>query len=236
MRCALLHGFAGDPAFWDGVVAAWQLPEPPVVVTLPGHGRIDIADRWDDNLELVAQQLDGAQIAVGYSLGARVALGLVASQRCARGVLIGVNPGIEEAEREARRESDAAWARMLREQGIVAFEEAWTAQPLFATQRRAPADVLHARRDRRLALLPELLARSLETMGLAAMPNYRADFASLASQVALIVGAEDDKYDAIARALPAVSFETIPNAGHDPTLEAPELLATAIARAATAFG
>ncbi len=235
MRCALLHGFSGDPAFWDAVVAAWQLPEPPVVVTLPGHGRIDIADSWDDNLELVSQQMVGCEVAVGYSLGARVALGLVISRRCPRAVLIGVNPGIEETEREARRESDAAWARVLREEGIVAFEQAWSAQPLFATQTRAPDDVLHARRDRRLALLPEQLARSLETMGLAAMPDYRAELATHASQIALLVGADDEKYASMVRALPAVSFETIPDAGHDPTLEAPEALAAAIARAVAAL-
>ena len=236
MRCALLHGFAGDPAFWDGVVAAWQLPDPPVVVTLPGHGRVEIHDSWDDNLELVAQQLDGCEIAVGYSLGARVALGLVASRRCGRGVLIGVNPGIDETERATRRASDAGWARRLREDGIVAFEQAWTEQPLFATQGRAAAEVLEARRGRRLALRPEPLARSLETMGLAEMPDYRGDMASLASQIALIVGAEDDKFASLVRALPALSFETIPNSGHDPTLEAPDVLAAAIARAVAAFG
>ncbi len=236
MRCALLHGFAGEPSFWDGVITAWQLPEPPVLVTLPGHGRIEIAESWDDNLELVAQQLDHCEVAVGYSLGARVALGLVASRRCTRGVLIGVNPGLrDDIERSARRDSDAAWAKMLREEGIVAFEQAWTGQPIFATQTRAPVEVLNARRDKRLALLPEPLARSLETMGLAAMPDYRADMGALASKIALIVGAEDDKFAGMVRALPSVSFEAIPNAGHDPTLEQPEALAAAIARAVVAL-
>jgi 2-succinyl-6-hydroxy-2,4-cyclohexadiene-1-carboxylate synthase len=235
MRCALLHGFAGDPTFWDGVVTAWHLPEPPVRITLTGHGRVEIVDDWDDNLELVAQQMSGCDVAVGYSLGARVALGLVASRRCNRGVLISVNPGVDETERAARRDRDAAWALMLREQGIVAFEQAWTAQPLFSTQSRAPAKMLDARRDRRTALDPEPLARSLETMGLAAMPDYRADMAAHASRIALIVGADDDKFSALVRASPAVSFEAIPDAGHDPTLETPEALAAAIARAVVAL-
>src|SRR5262245_25660458 len=36
MSCALLHGFAGDPAVWDDVIAAWALPESPIAVALPG--------------------------------------------------------------------------------------------------------------------------------------------------------------------------------------------------------
>ena len=231
MRCALLHGFTGHPSVWDDVIAAWQLPEPPVVVALPGHGATDVADSWDDNLELVAQAIRGCDVAIGYSLGARVALGLVASRRVSRGVLISVHPGLDDAARAQRRDTDASWARMLREQGIIAFEAAWTAQPLFATQARVPEDKLHARRDNRLAHDPAQLARSLEVMGLAEMPDYRGELATLASHFALIAGADDDKFASMARALPALLFEAIPNAGHDPTLEAPEPLAAAIARA-----
>ena len=69
-----------------------------------------------------------------------------------RAVLISVNPGIDDAERPARRAHDAAWARLLRERGLDAFLDAWEAQPLFATQARVRADLRAARRARRLAL------------------------------------------------------------------------------------
>jgi 2-succinyl-6-hydroxy-2,4-cyclohexadiene-1-carboxylate synthase len=155
-----------------------------------------------------------------------VALGLVAQGHAPRALLISGNPGIADAERAARRAADAVWARLARERGTAAFVDAWQAQPLFATQQRAPAERLAARRARRLALDPEQLARSLEAMGLAEMPDYRAQ---IDHRFALIVGGDDAKYVAIARGLPA-PLEVIDGSGHDPLLEQPAALARAVSR------
>lgn len=231
MRCALLHGFAGDPGAWDDVADAWVMREAPIAVALPGHGGGPVLDTWEDNLNSVAGAVAGCEVVVGYSLGARVALGLVASGRCAHGVLIGVNPGIGESERQQRKEFDGAWTRLLREHGMEAFHDAWMKQPLFATQARVAADKLEQRRLRRLKLDPEQLARSLEVMGLANMPDYWTAVPAHRDRIALIAGADDPKYVAISAGLPAASFETIPDCGHDPTLEQPRELASAIARA-----
>jgi len=115
---------------------------------------------------------------------------------------------------------------LLRTRGIAAFVDAWQAQPLFASQGRADADKLANRRARRLTRDPEQLARSLEVMGLAEMPDYRRAVA--ADRVALVAGADDVKYVEIARQT-GVRFVTIPRSGHDPTLEQPEELARVIA-------
>jgi 2-succinyl-6-hydroxy-2,4-cyclohexadiene-1-carboxylate synthase len=233
MRCALLHGFAGTLAAWDPVIDAWQLKHSPLAVPLPGHGGGPVLPTWDDNLAVVARAIAGYDCVIGYSLGARVALGLVASGLATFGVLIGVNPGIQDTERTARREFDAAWARMLRTEGVAAFHDAWTAQPLFATQQRVAPERLAERRTRRLALDPEQLARSLEVMGLAGMPDYWPAVSAHRDRIALLAGADDAKYVALSASLPSVSFETIPNSGHDPTLENPRELAAAITRAVT---
>lgn len=231
MRCALLHGFAGDPAAWDDVIDAWALREAPIAIALPGHGGGPVQPTWEDNLNAVAGAIAGCAVVVGYSLGARVALGLVASGRTGHAVLIGVNPGISDHERPQRREFDAAWARLLREEGVAAFHDAWSKQALFATQSRVPADKLERRRQRRLRHDPEQLARSLEVMGLASMPDYWTAIPAHRDRIALIAGADDPKYVAISAGLPAASFETIEGSGHDPTLEQPRELAAAIARA-----
>lgn len=231
MRCALLHGFAGDPAAWGEVIDAWVLDEAPVAVALPGHGEEPVADTWEANLDIVTKKIKGADVVVGYSLGARVALGLVATGRLAHGVFIGVNPGIGDHEKEQRRGFDEAWVRLLRTEGVEAFHEAWMKQPLFATQQRVAVEKLAERRARRLRLDAEQLARSLETMGLASMPDYWSAIPAHRDRIALIAGADDPKYVAISAGLPAASFETIPNCGHDPTLEQPRELAGAIARA-----
>jgi pimeloyl-ACP methyl ester carboxylesterase len=221
VRCVLLHGFAGDPAVWDEVAI------PGDRIALPGHpGGGPLADDWAANLDAIAARIGRCDVVIGYSLGARVALGLVASGRAPRGILISVNPGIADPERAARRDSDAAWARLARDRGIDAFLVAWEAQPLFASQQRAPADRLAARLARRRALDPAQLARSLETMGLAEMPDYRGQ---IDDRVALIAGADDARYVAIARALPA-PLEIVPDSGHDPLLEQPAALAAAIAQ------
>ena len=218
MTRAFLHGFAGDPSVWAGIArpAAGD-----ACIALPGHGR-ELAPTWDANLDAIAAAIAGHDVVIGYSLGARIALGLIATGRAPRAILISVNPGITGAERPARRASDAAWARLLREHGIAAFVDAWQAQPLFATQERAPADRLAARRARRLALDPEQLARTFEVMGLAEMPDHTA--AVTADRCRLIVGADDTKFLAIARTLPA-PLDVIADCGHDPTLEQPATLA-----------
>jgi len=233
MRCALLHGFAGDPAVWDDVIAAWQLPERPRVITLPGHGGGSLQATWEANLAEVATRIGDCTVVVGYSLGARVALGLLVEKHCSKGVLIGVNPGISDEERPARRASDAAWAQLLRERGVDAFDTGWTAQPLFASQARVSPEKRARRRARRMRLDAEQLARSLEVMGLAEMPDYRGVMAAHREQIALIAGADDTKYAAFARELLAMSTELIARCGHDPTLEQPADLAAAIARAVT---
>jgi 2-succinyl-6-hydroxy-2,4-cyclohexadiene-1-carboxylate synthase len=229
--CALIHGFGGDPAAWDEVVAAWELADAPRAVALPGHGGGPVLETWDANLDAIAHAIEGCDCVVGYSLGARVALGLVAGGKCAHGVLIGVNPGIADDMRADRAQVDAAWARLLRSEGVAAFDDAWTKQALFATQQRVPADKRAARRARRLRHDPEQLARSLEVMGLAAMPDYWSAVAPHRDRIALIAGADDAKYVAIAEGLPSASFETIADSGHDPTLEQPAALAAVIARA-----
>ena len=231
MRCALIHGFTGDPANWDEVIDNWQLPVEPMAISLPGHGSGgQVYEGWDANLEAIGMAVEGYDCVVGYSLGARVALGLVASGRAAFGVLIGVNPGINELERGERRRFDASWARMLRTDGLDKFIAAWEAQPLFATQKRVAIERRLERRARRYRLDAELLAQSLEQMGLGAMPNYAASVPAHRDRIALVTGEDDAKYQAIAETLPAKVRETVAHSGHDPTLEQPALLAAAIAR------
>ena len=232
MRCTLLHGFAGDPSAWDGVIGAWRARIAPEPVALPGHGGDAVQPDWAANVAALAQTVAEGDIVVGYSLGARLALGLLAAGRCERAVLISVNPGLSaaaHAERAARRAGDAAWAAMLRTRGVAAFADAWEAQPLFASQTRVALELRAARRAARLRHDPEQLARSLETMGLGEMPDYRAALGAAGDRVTLVVGAEDAKFVALADAS-GLPFATIADCGHDPTLEQPRALARVLAR------
>jgi 2-succinyl-6-hydroxy-2,4-cyclohexadiene-1-carboxylate synthase len=239
----LLHGFAGDATAWSDVMAAWPASAAAALelraIDLPGHGTDagPVRATWDANIAAVGERVRGCDLVIGYSLGARVALGLIASGFAPRAILIGVNPGLadDDPEREMRRVGDARWATLLRERGTAAFAEAWSAQPLFATQTRAPAERRARRLAARLALDPEQLARSLEVMGLAEMPDYRGALRVHAAKLSLLAGAEDAKYVALGRAIAKsapIAFETIADSGHDPTLEQPIALAAALARLA----
>jgi 2-succinyl-6-hydroxy-2,4-cyclohexadiene-1-carboxylate synthase len=217
VRVALIHGFLGGVDAWGTIDGAR--------ITLPGHGDVPVQATWADNLALIAKSID-ADVVVGYSLGARVALALVAEEYVKRAVLISVNPGIDDDARAARRVTDAAWAAMLRERGMETFVPAWEAQPLFASQARVSDEKRAARRTRRMQLDPEQLARSLEVMGLAEMPDYRG---AIDRRIAMINGSEDMKYVGIAAGFD-VHREIVANAGHDPTFEQPEACAQAIAQ------
>lgn len=249
MNAALLHGFLGDPSVWSGITSG-------LAIALPGHGA-PVLPTWAQNLDAIAHQVRDRDVAIGYSLGARVALGLLAMGAVPRAILISVNPGIEDvrdvdaagageapsagdvagvrdassahdagSERAARRTSDRVWAARFRAEPLAAVLDAWEAQPLFASQSRVAADVLRARRARRLAHDPEQLARSLEVMGLAEMPDHRAIIAP--GTCTLIAGADDAKYLALARTLDA-PLRVIDHCGHDPLLEQPAALAKVLA-------
>jgi 2-succinyl-6-hydroxy-2,4-cyclohexadiene-1-carboxylate synthase len=168
----------------------------------------------------------------GYSLGARLALSLALArpERVRRLTVIGVHPGLPtNKEKDTRRESDAAWRRMLTEGSLQAFVAAWEAQPLFATQRELPAAVTAAHREARLRHDPQGLARSLEVLGLGEMPDCRAALARLTLPVTLMAGERDEKFlglaRELARALPHAALRVAPGAGHDLLLERPDLVA-----------
>ena len=228
MKCALLHGFAGDPAAWDAVIAYLPSAIEARAIALPGHGGGPVRETWADNIAVVGESLVGCDAVAGYSFGARVALGVLATGANLRAVLIGCNPGIADRERPARVATDAHWAALLRTRGIAEFTDAWSTQPLFASQRQVAAERLTARRVRRLALDPMQLARCLDVMGTGAMPDYRPALPALAHRIAWLAGAGDATYAQLAQSLPGAHRALIADCGHDPTLEQPAALAAAI--------
>jgi 2-succinyl-6-hydroxy-2,4-cyclohexadiene-1-carboxylate synthase len=240
VRFALLHGFAQVPAAWEEVRAALpaRLRAAAATCPLPGHDPGLPVAGWDDAVDALAARLaaDQVTLAVGYSFGARLALGLLARDAVAGAVLVGVNPGLADpVERTTRRAADAAWAVRLRAIGTAAFLEEWEAQPLFATQAKVDPERRQRRRASRLALAPGPLADALDRLGTGAMPDLTSALVARARRAHLIVGSDDVRFRAIARGLagraPALAVDVVDGSGHDPTLEAPAALAAVVARA-----
>ena len=241
----LLHGFTGSPQIWNGVVSDVELGQTPLTPTLAGHG-LDWQSRGLQTFESevarlasLASSAGRPRLLCGYSMGARVALGLLVRQPHLfdAALLIGLHPGLtDEAARAERREVDARRAYLLRERGLEAFVAAWEELPLFASQRLLSQETLADQRDIRLGHDAEGLARSLEVLGLAEMPNYRPAMEALGIPITLMTGSLDAKFSRIATTLDSqnthIDAAVVEGVGHNVVLEAPAAVAAAMKQVA----
>jgi len=235
----LLHGFTGTPSSWRRVLAALPPEQPRVVPCLLGHdgtdgarGATSFEQEVDRLAGQVAAQTSGRVHLAGYSLGARVALGLLVRHRelFDAATLLGVHPGLEtEGERKERQALDWEWQRILRDEPLEVFCERWEAQPIFASQRRLDPAALAEQRRLRLSHHRAGLGRALAVLGLGAMPCYRKSLPLLDLPLRLVVGELDAKFTALGRSmvtsLPRADLFIVSGAGHNVLLEQPDVVA-----------
>lgn len=233
----LLHGFTGASASWQPVVDALPgrvLHRP----ALLGHGapKAGVTSFEAEVDRLVAAVPEDAFVVAGYSLGARLALGALVRHptRVSAALLIGGHPGlVSSVARAQRRQQDAERAAELRDHGVASFVDGWERSPLFASQLGLPSALRAHQRSQRLAHDAEGLARSLEVLGLGAMPPYGESLGRVPQPVRLLVGELDEKFSALAvgslAALPNGALDRVPGVGHNVLLERPEAVARALA-------
>lgn len=236
----LIHGFSGSPASWRRVEALLNVPGH--ALTVCGHGgepspaisRGPAAFEAEvDRLGAVVRaEVPPPRVVVGYSLGGRLALGLLVRHPdlFLGAALIGANPGIGgEDDRVARRRDDERWARLIEEGGLAAFDSEWAALPLFASQQDLDAGRLAEQRRVRLGHDPAALGAAMRALSLGAMPDYRRALRDIACRVELIVGCLDTKFESLARQMAETllnaAVHVVEGAGHNLPLEAPAELA-----------
>src|SRR4029453_10268186 len=111
-----LHGFLGSGEDFEALHA--NLPLSLSAPDLHGADARSIGE--------LAELVAGPSIAIGYSMGARVALELALRRPLEALILIGATAGIpDESERAARREADEAWAQQLESEDIDGFLARW---------------------------------------------------------------------------------------------------------------
>jgi 2-succinyl-6-hydroxy-2,4-cyclohexadiene-1-carboxylate synthase len=240
----LLHGFTGSPNTFRDV--ARELSALTIHVEAPallGHGAEDDAgiDGFEAEVDRIAGRIRALGVAahlVGYSLGGRIAIGLLVRHRglFTGATLVSAQPGLSTArERIERETADARWCELLERQGLAAFVEAWEKLPLFATQASLPQETLDRQRRERLSHDPAGLARSLRICGLGKMPPYWTALSSVDVPTTLMVGEHDSKFSAInfrmQELLPKSVVSRVPGAGHNVLLERPGAISDAVARA-----
>lgn len=233
----LLHGFTGSAAQWHAHAAAFRDTFRTVAIDLLGHGgsscphdprRYDMGHGVAD----LAAVLDRLGIArahwLGYSMGGRVALAFALRhpERVGRLILESASPGIEDSgERAARVAEDEALARRIERDGTERFIDDWLAQPMFASLARLDPAARESDRAARRGHQPAGLANSLRGMGAGAQPSYWDRLGEVRAPTLLLVGSEDRKFLAIARAMrarmPDAQLAVLDHAGHNAHLEAP---------------
>jgi 2-succinyl-6-hydroxy-2,4-cyclohexadiene-1-carboxylate synthase len=231
----LLHGFSGTRRAWDGVARHLDRERYlPLALDLPGHGNaagwkppITFAGCVDHVLASAPERFT----LCGYSLGGRVALhvALAAPERVRRLVLVSSSAGIEDvAERAERRAADDLLADELEREPFEDFIERWRAQPLFAGDPPAVAEL--ARADQRLNR-PDALAAVLRGVGAGEMKPLWDRLAGLTMPVAVVVGDRDAKFrelgERMVALLPDATF-TIIAGGHDLPRENPSAVAAVL--------
>ena len=147
-----LHGFTGASASWLRVRerlpknvrlfapdlpghAGWEGALPSSFET-PFQGAVDQLASW------IRARTTSAHL-VGYSLGARLALGLVIEHPDLFGsvTLIGVRAGLSGEERDGRALRDERLADELLRDGLEAFVDRWEARPEPGSHARLPPEV-----------------------------------------------------------------------------------------------
>ncbi|HEY4159217.1 MAG TPA: alpha/beta fold hydrolase [Polyangiaceae bacterium] len=236
----LLHGFTGSPKSFAAVLEGLQRPAltPPLLGHSGAPASAETGSFEQEVDRLAALTAARAPLTlVGYSLGARLALGLTVRHPAlvASLLLISGHPGlITSEEREARVLADRHWQTLLEERGLEAFVTAWQAEPIWNSQARLPLELRERKRHERLSHDPLGLARSLEVTGLGRMPSYRERLAEIRVPVCLVAGALDAKFCALAGemadALPRAQVVYAPDAGHDLLLERPDLITELLAK------
>jgi 2-succinyl-6-hydroxy-2,4-cyclohexadiene-1-carboxylate synthase len=223
-RLVLVHGFTQTGRSWAAIAADLAVDHEVVTVDAPGHGASAPAvGGLADGAEALVDAA-GPGVYIGYSMGARYVLraALARPDAIRAAVLLGANPGIEDAaERSARRASDEALAAAVEADGVDAFLERWLAQPLFASLPSSAADVADRRRNTAAGL-----ASSLRVAGTGAEPDVWTDLGRIGQPLLVLAGADDAKFVAIGRRLAAAvganaRFETVAAAGHAAHLEQP---------------
>ncbi len=240
----LLHGFTGSGRSMADLAQAFESRYETLAPDLPGHGRAIAPGQlancgFEACVDAVLATLDASGHSrahwLGYSMGARVALGCAVRRpgSVASLTLIAGRAGIADAaQREARLHADEALAARIERDGVEAFVDEWMALPLFATQRQLGPAFLARMRSDRLGNSAAGLAASLRGMGPGAQPPLFDALPRVTAPTLLLVGALDRPFIAAARELalrlPQAELREIAAAGHAAQLEQPAACVEAI--------
>lgn len=230
-----LHGFLGAPDAWDPLRRGLDAHRADLPVLLGHRDSPSRATGFVEEVDRIAASFTEPHHLVGYSLGGRIALGIVCRHPhlVHSATLIGASAGLGREEMRAeRRELDARRAESIETNGLARFVIDWELEPIFRSQLALPGSIRAKHRARRSAHSDSEIASSLRLLSLGAMPFLEPELARSPTPMLFVAGSLDTKFASIARHLaelvPNGRSELVQDAGHDVVLEAPDRLATLI--------
>ena len=232
-----LHGFTHTGKQFHEI--SRSLPHHLIAPDLPGHGvhatfpcDIDSVVRFVS--DTVVEHTTPPAPLLGYSQGGRIALltAVAHPDLVSRLILVSATAGIaEHSQRERRADLDRNLAASIVAEGIGAFLDDWTSRPMtstghLSTTRRATDRAI------RNANTADGLSNALVGYGQGAQPSVWEDLAGVECPTLLISGAADTTYTVIAASMAERMADprtvVIPEAGHNPILDAPGQVADVI--------
>lgn len=223
-----LHGAVGMADDWRGFsVPGWSVKRVDLwrfldccPMSMPEFG---------DALNEEASATADRKVVLGYSMGGRLALhALLAGGPWEAGIIVSAHPGLEaEAEKVARRASDAEWAAAALRGDWKDFLAAWNGQAVL----KAPDGGRNACgfEDRsRLEQRRQAVARSFMDWTLGGQEALTSRLGALSCPLLWTVGGKDSKFrklgEQVARANPGgLEFWPAEGAGHRVPWDVPEL-------------
>ncbi len=226
----MLHGFLGSARSWDHAPVA---PNLRITPDLFGHGvlpPVRSATTFDTECERLLELAPAGCQLLGYSMGARVALGMLctAPEHFSSVTLVSVNPGLRTVEeRQARLQLEESWCAHIDEFGLESFVDDWERLALFDSQ--ACMDELAFERQRaiRTSHFAEGVVGAIRGLGLGVMPDLWPRLPALRVPMTIVCGESDRKFLEICRqaqrVIPGSRLEIVKDCGHNPVVEKPEL-------------
>lgn len=219
----------GHPSDWDEIRRDFESQNYHTAAI-----EIQPAVAWEASVQQLAEKIPSDSVMVGYSMGARLAMGVSIEfpEKCRGLVFISGNPGLESDDaREQRWEADQRVASKIRSESQKQFLVDWYRQSVFAG---VSEEIIHEEVRAKLERSAESWPAILLANSVSRQPNYWTQLHRLSVPVLSIAGESDEKYSAIAlRLAKETSGESsnariLPNCGHMVHREQPMFLSQAI--------
>jgi pimeloyl-ACP methyl ester carboxylesterase len=212
----LLHGLLCDADTWADFIGPLSRTAPVLAAKLSGITSLTEA------AQTILQRTSGPVVAVGHSMGGRVALEMArqAPDRVRGLVLMDTGyKGLGPDEIDRRR----AIVQAAQAGGIEAIADDWLAGMIAS---KTPGNATLMRRMRTMVLRSSVASFAGQIQALIERPDATNLLPGIGCPVLLMSGAEDrwsplSRHEAMAKAIPGAELHGIPEAGHMAPFEAP---------------